>query len=126
MVNENLFLMHSAILGVYLAFIYDNIRIFRRIFPHNTIAVSLEDIVFWCYLTVKVFLLMYYESNGLLRWFAVVGAAAGIFLYKSLIGRFYVHYISLMGRMIMQRLKRIFKIRLKSERKILRIRLCKR
>ena len=126
MENENLFLIHSAIMGVYLAFLYDNIRIFRRIVPHNTLFVSLEDIVFWVYLAVEVFLLMYRESNGMLRWFSVMGALTGIFLYKKLLGRFYVHYVSLVLKRIIQRFQRICKIRLKSDRKLLKIRLCKR
>ena len=124
--NENLFLLHSVIMGVYLAFLYDSIRISRRILPHNTFFVSLEDIVFWGYMGVEVFLLMYRESNGMLRWFSVAGALAGIFGYKKLVGRYYVHYVSLVIRKIIQRFRRIFKIRLKSDGKLLKIRLCKR
>ena len=126
MEKENLFLLHSAVMGVYLAFVYDNIRIFRRIIPHNTVFVSLEDIAFWGYLAVEVFLLMYYESNGMLRWFSVVGALTGILVYNKLLGRFYVHYISLFLKKILQRCRRILKIRLKNEGKLLTIRLRKR
>lgn len=126
MANENLFLMHSTLMGIYLAFIYDNIRIFRRIVPHNTFFVSVEDIVYWIYLGAKVFLLMYHESNGMLRWFAVGGAIAGIFVYKRMFGRFYVHYVSLIFQKILQRLRGIFKIRLKSDSKLLKMRLRKR
>ncbi len=121
-----MFLLHSTIMGVYLAFLYDNIRIFRRIVAHNTFFVSLEDIAFWIYLGGEVFLLMYHESNGMMRWFSIVGAVAGIFVYKKLLGRYYVHYMSLFFRKIVQRFRRIFKIRLKSDRKLLKIRLCKR
>ena len=126
MEKENLFLLHSAVMGVYLAFVYDNIRIFRRIIPHNTVFVSLEDIAFWGYLAVEVFLLMYYESNGMLRWFSVAGALAGIWVYNKLLGRYYVHYISLFLKKILQRCRRILKIRLKNEGKLLTIRLRKR
>ncbi len=126
MENENLILLHSAIMGVYMAFLYDNIRIFRRVVPHNTFFISLEDIAFWMYLAAEVFLMMYRESNGVLRWFAVLGATTGIFVYKKLFGRYYVHYVALLLRKILQRLKRIFKIRLKSDNKLLKIRLCKR
>ncbi len=123
---ENLFLLHSTILGIYMAFVYDSIRIFRRLVPHNVLFISLEDIAYWIYLAAEVFLLMYRESNGLLRWFAVLGAAAGIFLYKKLVGQYYVHYISLLLQKIRHRIRRIFKIRLKSDNKLLKIRLRKR
>ena len=123
---ENLFLLHSTILGIYMAFVYDSIRIFRRLVPHNVLFISLEDIAYWIYLAAEVFLLMYRESNGLLRWFAVLGAAVGIFLYKKLVGQYYVHYISLFLKRILHRIRRIFKIRLKSDNKLLKIRLRKR
>ena len=123
---ENLFLLHSTILGIYMAFVYDSIRIFRRLVSHNVLFISLEDIAYWIYLAAEVFLLMYRESNGLLRWFAVLGAAAGIFLYKKLVGQYYVHYISLLLQKILHRIRRIFKIRLKSDNKLLKIRLRKR
>lgn len=123
---ENLFLLHSALLGIYLAFVYDSIRIFRRLIPHNVFFISLEDIAYWIYLAAEVFLLMYRESNGLLRWFAVLGAAVGIFLYKKLVGRYYVHYVSLFLEKILHRIRRIFKIRLKSDHKLLKIVLRKR
>ena len=124
--SENLFLLHSTILGVYLAFVYDSIRIFRRVVAHNVLFISLEDIAYWIYLAAEVFLLMYRESNGLLRWFAVLGAAAGIFLYKKLLGRYYVHYISRFLQNILHRIQRISKKVLKSDHKLLKIRLRKR
>lgn len=123
---ENQFLLHAAILGIYLAFVYDTVRIIRRLIPHNTLAISLEDMAYWIYLAAEVFLLMYRESNGRLRWFAVMGAMAGIFLYTKLFGRYYVHYISGILQKIQSRVRRFFKNRLKSENKLLKIRLCKR
>ena len=73
--SENLFLLHSTILGVYLAFVYDTIRIFRRLISHNIFFISLEDVIYWIYLAAEVLLLMYRESNGMLRWFYGLQAA---------------------------------------------------
>lgn len=126
MESENLFLLHSVVLGIYLTFLYDNIRIFRRVIPHNTFVISLEDIIYWVYLAAEVFLLMYRESNGLMRWFSVLGAMAGIFLYEKLFGRYYVYYISQLLQKIRHKIRRIFKTRLKSDNKFLKIRLGKR
>ena len=124
--SENLFLLHSTILGVYLAFVYDTIRIFRRLISHNIFFISLEDVIYWIYLAAEVFLLMYRESNGMLRWFAVLGAGTGIFLYKKLLWRYYVHYISRFLQKILHRVQRISKKVLKSQHKLLKIRLRKR
>ena len=38
---------------------------------------------------------MYHESDGTLRWFAVLGAMVGMFLYRKLVSPFFVKYTSL-------------------------------
>ena len=94
MVSENEFLLHSLIMGVFLLFVYDILRIIRRVIPHGGFWVAVEDLIFWVYCGAEVFLLMYHESNGTLRWFAVTGAMAGMFLYNKLISRLFVKYVS--------------------------------
>lgn len=95
MENENVFLLYALLMGIFITFVYDILRIFRRIVPHGNLLISLEDIGFWIYCAVKVFVLMYHESNGTLRWFAVLGALAGMFAYKKLVSPFFVKYTSL-------------------------------
>lgn len=95
MENENIFLLYALIMGIFITFVYDILRIFRRVIPHGNLLVSLEDIGFWIYCAAKVFLLMYHESNGTLRWFAILGALAGMTLYKWLVSPFFVKYMSL-------------------------------
>jgi len=95
MVNESEFLLHSLLMGVFITYVYDLLRIFRRVISHGAFLVSLEDFVFWVYCGVEVFLLMYHESDGTLRWFAVIGALAGMISYKKLVSPFFVKYVSL-------------------------------
>lgn len=95
MANENEFLLHALLMGIFITFVYDVIRIFRRVIPHNSFFVSLEDLGFWIYCGGSVFLLMYHESNGELRWFAVLGAIVGMLLYKKLVSPLFVKYVSL-------------------------------
>lgn len=94
MASENQFLLHSFIMGAFITYVYDLLRIFRRVVPHGTFLISVEDLAFWIYSGTKVFLLMYYESDGTLRWFAVMGAMAGMFLYRKLISPLFVKYMS--------------------------------
>lgn len=95
MANENVFLLYALIMGIFITFLYDILRIFRRVIPHGDFLVSLEDIVFWIYCAAEVFLLMYHESDGTLRWFAVLGALAGMMAYRKLVSPFLVKYASL-------------------------------
>lgn len=95
MASENEFLLHALLMGIFITFVYDILRILRRVIPHGTFAVSLEDLVFWIYCAEKVFLMMYHESDGNLRWFAVIGALAGMLLYKKLVSPWFVKYVSM-------------------------------
>jgi hypothetical protein len=89
MVNENIFLLHAICLGLGIIFVYDLLAICRRVIPHSGFWVSFEDLAFCIFCGVEVFLLMYRESNGTLRWFAVLGALAGMFLYKKTISKYF-------------------------------------
>lgn len=95
MASENQFLLHALLMGIFITFIYDLLRIFRRVVPHNGFFVSAEDLLFWVYCGGEVFLLMYHESDGTLRWFAVLGALLGMLLYRKLVSPFFVKYVSM-------------------------------
>lgn len=94
MAEETLFMLYALLMGIFITFVYDLLRILRRVIPHNIFWISVEDLMFWGFSAVEVFLLMYYVSNGTLRWFAVLGALLGMFLYTKTLSRFLVKYIS--------------------------------
>ncbi len=94
MAGENIFLLHALYMGAFITFVYDLLRIFRRVVPHRGFFVSAEDLFFWIYSGGEVFLLMYRESDGTLRWFAVMGALTGMLLYRKLISPYFVKYVS--------------------------------
>ena len=116
MANENSFLLYALLMGIFITFIYDIIRIFRRVVPHGSFLVALEDIAFWIYCAAEVFLLMYHESNGTLRWFAVLGAMMGMFSYKKLISTPFVKYISLLLQKLLMLIRKGFAVLLKPVR----------
>lgn len=118
MVNENRFLLYALIMGVFITFLYDILRILRRVIPHGSILTALEDIAFWIYCAGEVFLLMYHESDGRLRWFAVLGAMVGMFSYKKLISGPFVKYVSLLLQKLLMLIKRGFCILFKPFRLI--------
>lgn len=101
--------MHALLMGIFITFVYDVIRIFRRVIPHNSFFVSLEDMGFWIYCGGSVFLLMYHESNGELRWFAVLGAVVGMLLYKKLFSPLFVKYVSLILSKVLAGVRKIIR-----------------
>lgn len=99
--------MHALVMGIFITFVYDVIRIFRRVIPHNSFFVSMEDLGFWIYCGGSVFLLMYHESNGELRWFAVFGAIAGMLLYRKIFSSLFVKYVSFILSKVLEGLGKI-------------------
>ncbi len=89
-IKEVMFLLHSLLLGVIITFVYDWFLIFRRLIRHTILLISLEDIIFWIACAVSVFYMLYEENNGVLRWFAVAGAALGMMIYKKTVSRFFI------------------------------------
>lgn len=109
-ISENLFLLYSFGMGIFITFVYDIFRIWRRVLNHNRFFISLEDILFWLFSAISVFYLMHTQSNGTLRWFAVFGALIGMLLYKKTISPFYVKWSSLLLNKIIKLLKKILHI----------------
>ncbi len=120
MTTETGFMLHAFYMGIYITFVYDILRIFRRVIPHKDFMVSLEDMGFWIYCAVEVFLLMYHEGNGTLRWFAICGALGGMFLYLKLISPILVKYASLLLGKILEILLKILAFLLRPVLKVLR------
>ena len=80
----------SVLLGMVLFFLYDILRIFRRIVLHGAIWVGIEDFLYWLLCTGAVFILLYQENDGMVRGFALGGVALGMLLYFLLLSRFVI------------------------------------
>lgn len=107
-VAELYFLLHCFLMGVLITMLYDILRILRRIIPHNILTVSLEDLLYWIVCSLLIFAMLIRENNGVLRWFAVAGAMAGMLLYKKTLGFLFVKYISLLLQRSLHLVGRIF------------------
>ena len=95
MINEIIYwelyaLVVSFFNGVLLAWIYDNIRAFRRIVRHKTVAfMSVEDII---YGILSVFVMCFKVADGIIRGFIIMGIAVGAFLYFKFLSSFYIRW----------------------------------
>lgn len=112
-VQELTFFTHSVLMGVVITFVYDWLRVLRRLFKHGTALVSLEDLLFWFACGIGVFYMLYRENDGTLRWFAVLGAAIGMFFYKMVVRDVFVDIMSTCLHKIMWFVFRVLQIVLK-------------
>lgn len=85
---------HSFFLGIIITFVYDNIRVCRRVIRHNTFFISIEDLFFWIAVAISIFLLQHKENNGVFRWFSIIGAFIGMLLYRKIISGFYIKHMT--------------------------------
>lgn len=91
-VKEGQFLLYAVLLGIGIAFLYDCLRIFRKVFSHGIIWVSLEDLLYWIFAGIGIFYLFYRENNGAFRWFAILGVMAGMFAFRETLSPFLVRF----------------------------------
>lgn len=118
-VQELTFFTHSILMGVVITFVYDWIRMFRRLYKHGTLLMSLEDLFFWFACGIGVFYMLYRENDGTLRWFAVLGAAIGMFFYKLVIRDKFVNIMSTCLHKIMWLAFRVIQIVLKPMKRLI-------
>lgn len=100
--HEIRFLIYSVVLGIFITFVYDNIRVLRRVIRHNTFFVSVEDLFFWIGVALSIFLLQHRENEGMFRWFSVAGAFLGMISYRGTLSRFYIKNMTILLRKVLK------------------------
>lgn len=88
------FFCWSILWGAIILLSYDVLRILRRLINHNSIFLAIEDLIFWVITSVFIFAMMYRENNGIIRGFAVMGMAIGMFLYHYLLSELLVKLVT--------------------------------
>jgi len=82
--------LSTLMVGAAIGLFYDVFRIFRKTARHSTLAVQLEDLLFWVAATGLTFYYMLHRNYGEIRVFAVVGVGIGLTLYLATISRLVV------------------------------------
>ena len=72
--------------GVLVSFCYHGLLFFRALVRHRTPLTDAEDILFLGAAGVCFFLTAYEYNNGILRWYAFLGAGLGCLAYKRTLG----------------------------------------
>lgn len=88
------FFLYSILWGAIVLLAYDQLRVLRRIIRHNSIIISLEDLVFWVVASVFIFAMIYVKNSGTIRGFSVMGMVIGMVLYHYILSDWIVLLIS--------------------------------
>lgn len=70
-----------TIAGALIGCVYDALRIFRKMIPHNMILIQLEDAFYWIGTAFLLFMMLLQQNHGEIRFFIIIGAFLGMLLY---------------------------------------------
>jgi spore cortex biosynthesis protein YabQ len=80
--------------GAALSLAYDLLRALRRIVPHGTAAVSVEDFLFWIAAGFLTFCFLFLKTDGEIRGYVAVGTGLGISLYLLCFSHFVLQFLT--------------------------------
>lgn len=83
------------LLGAFLAFLYDLIRILRLLIPHKDVIVDIEDLVFWIFTAWMVFKTLVVYNRGALRAYAFIGMFLGVVIYAFTLSKLLLKFFRL-------------------------------
>ncbi len=86
------FFVAALLTGAIIAFLYDLIRISRRIVPIGVSAVGIQDILFLGAAATILFYTAYLKNHGEIRWQGALGCGLGLAAYWLLIRNRFVAF----------------------------------
>lgn len=102
-------------IGAMLALIYDFFRIARRVVKHNTLFIAIEDILFWMFCGIVIFIISFMENDGSFRGYNFFMVALGAYFYSQTISKILVKVISEIFKYIYKILSLFLKLFLKND-----------
>ena len=100
----------SVLLGAVMVFLYDLLRIIRRVFLHGIIWISVEDFFYWLTVSVYFFLRLCQVNDGIIPAFIVLGMVFGAWVYYLLCSRHFMRWFSRMIFQVKKQLKKWCKL----------------
>ena len=80
--SEQAYLFFIAVLiGFFIGFVYDLLRIFRKVVHHGNIFIHLEDLLYWLFVAFIMFYVMLGKNYGEIRGFSILGNVIGMSVY---------------------------------------------
>lgn len=108
LVSDQLYIFAWAIIfGGLLGLFYDTIRVFRRILPHEKLAIGIEDMIFWLLAAIIIFGYIFNTNDGVMRGFIFIGLSLGVAIYMLLFSRVFIEYTTKLIKTIINGIKTI-------------------
>lgn len=76
--------------GALITFLYDLLRIFRRVISHGNVWIGVEDFLFWIWTSLWIFSVLYRTNDGSLRIYTILAMVFGMVVYHKSISEQFV------------------------------------
>lgn len=77
-IREEIMIFFTAVLtGAVLRTAYRCISCLREWIRHEPVAIELEDLFYWIAASIYFFVQIYHTSNGVIRWYFILGVVLG-------------------------------------------------
>jgi len=104
------FFLASITAGIAVSFLYDLLRISRRILGPGDAIVTVEDILFMAASAVLLFWAAYKKNNGEIRWHSFIGGATGIGLYIVIVRNRFLNFSTFLIKWLIKLTEKILRI----------------
>jgi hypothetical protein len=105
---ESFLFFASLLLGFLFGLYYEFFRFFRILFSHKTVLVVAEDLLFFLPISLIYIFFNYALSDGVVRYFSILGVVLGFLLYLATLGKILVHFSSYILNFLKKVLRGIF------------------
>ena len=108
--GEIIVLLYVILGGIGTAFVYDLIRVKRRVLSNQNIAAWIEDLLFWIFAAIVMFLCIYAGNDGAPRFYSVSGFFCGILIYMLMLSKIIRKFLEKALLIVAHIIKRIYLI----------------
>lgn len=95
--------------GVLIAFLYDLFRLKRRMIRTRPVFVHIEDIIYWLFAAIIIFLFSYVLSSGETRGYFYAGSVIGGLVYYGLFSKPVLWFLTILIKILVWPFYEIFK-----------------
>ncbi len=104
------FFLASIGAGALVAFLYDLLRISRRLLGPGDTAVNIQDILFMAVAALILFYAAYLKNSGEIRWQSFIGGGAGVGLYIFIVRNRLLNVSTFVIKWLVKIIEKILKI----------------
>lgn len=92
--------LESIYAGVKICMIYEILLIIRGTFKQGKIIAGIEEYIYWCYVGVRMYIVLFDYNNGTIRFFMIAMSISGALIFHFGIGRWITKYTIYILRLI--------------------------